>query len=170
MTVVLRLSEKSFASKSRNVLLIQAEKTKRQKLFREIRLILQILSKELGYTYGGLGRHVLAYYFLVQVMGIEFVPLRSEIITNLIRLQDFRAPYLVENELHTLESGQSFADSGEEWRARYRRFLVERKTYLLMECGQHEAAEDFLHSLLSDAALKDFATKELLHLQELKNR
>ena len=37
------LMEKSFASKLRNVLLIQAEKTKRQKLLREIRSILRIL-------------------------------------------------------------------------------------------------------------------------------
>lgn len=50
-TVALRLSEKSFASRSRNVLLIQAVKTKRQKLFREIRSILRTLLKEASWRF-----------------------------------------------------------------------------------------------------------------------
>ena len=50
-TEVLLWCDRCLASRSRNVLLIQAVKTKRQKLFREIRSILRTLLKEASWRF-----------------------------------------------------------------------------------------------------------------------
>ena len=131
------------------------------------RLLAMEVCQRLGLVLDELGRYVMAYYFMVQVMGLQYIPLRMEIVQNLLSLHDFRVPYLVENELKEVEKGQAFAESSEEWRSQYRLFLKHHKAMILLNCGQYEAAEAYLKELLHDKELKDFAEEQLQRLQQM---
>lgn len=127
----------------------------------------------LGFCYSVMREYERAFYYLTFTLGLNRITYTEEYINCLVNMGDFRAIAYINSIITDIEN---ICNSGGEEEnpepnlQAFLSFLYRRKAYILIEQKEYDAAEALLKHLLNDPNSSEYALKELVYLQKLREK
>lgn len=125
----------------------------------------------IGFCYVELKQYERAYFYLDIVYPQNSVRYATEYVNLMVNTRDFRALTLIENVMRSIDQELKRLESEEkedEGLKSFRRFLLRRKGYVLIERKELDEAEKIFQSLLDYPDSEAQAIDELMYIEQLR--
>ncbi|WP_028896738.1 hypothetical protein [Prevotella sp. HUN102] len=127
----------------------------------------------LGFCHSNMQDYERAFYYLTFTLGLNRITYTEEYINCLVNMSDFRAMGYINSIIADIENIYNNGEEDENPEPHlqsFLSFLYRRKAYVLIEKKNYDAAEALLKHLLNDPNSSEYALKELVYLQKLREK
>ena len=122
----------------------------------------------IGASYSRIGLYKKAYYYLDAIFSLNNFTYMEEYVNCLVNDKDHRTLGIIENLINYVDRRiDESTDEAPEHIVLFKKFLLRRKSFVLIDVGALDAAQKICENMLDDPENQDFALNELAHIQKL---
>ena len=122
----------------------------------------------IGASYSRIGLYKKAYYYLDAIFSLNNFTYMEEYVNCLVNDGDHRSLAIIDNLInYTDRRIDESAEEAPDYLVLFKKFLLRRKSCVLIEIGALDTAQKICEEMLDDPENQDFALNELVRIQKL---